>query len=308
MGNRAVGKTSVLKHAELLTDSERPQRYLPLFWDLQGTASSQELHQDFADLLEDCGERLQAHGIDWADIRDDDLFRSLGRLCRQLRARQMTLLLLCDEVEELLELRESSPGLLSKLRRALQSQEGIRTVMASSNRLWELAEHDGDTSPFLHGLAPPIYLGSLDEDAARGLVLQEQSPCPSAMDAEQASRIATHCGHHPFLLQLMSARLLGSATFEEASQAVATDPAVNFLFEIDMALLSPLHQEVLARLAERDGGTASAELAEASDETSIHGALLHLSKVGMTEAMAEDRFTVSGTVLRRWLRERSGRL
>jgi hypothetical protein len=66
----------------------------------------------------------------------------------------MSLLLLCDEVEELIKLHGKDASLLRKLRHAMQSREDIRTVLASTIRLWSLADHEEDTSPFLHGFTP----------------------------------------------------------------------------------------------------------------------------------------------------------
>ena len=147
LGTRRVGKTSLLKQLEYLTASSPERGYFPVLWDLQGSEDPAELHLDFGDALLDAEERMEEIGIDLADVEDDDLFVSLGKLRRKLRSKRLKLLLLCDEVEELIKLNEKAPALLRKLRRALQSREGIRSVLASSIRLWALAEQRDDTSP-----------------------------------------------------------------------------------------------------------------------------------------------------------------
>ncbi len=176
LGTRRVGKTSVLKQLELLTAEPSERGYLPLFWDLQGAEEPDELHLDFNDALLDAEERLDRVGIALRDVEAEDLFTSLARLCRQLRSRRLKLLLLCDEVEELIHLQQKEPALLRKLRRAMQSREDIRSVLASTIRLWVLAERDEDTSPFLHGFTPPLYLPSLADKEARELVHQVGLP------------------------------------------------------------------------------------------------------------------------------------
>lgn len=240
LGARAIGKTSLLKHLEFLTTTS--ERYFPLFWDLQGTVEPEDLHGDFHAAVADAEDRLHGLGIRLEEVTADDFFASLGLLRRALRARGLTLLLLWDEVEELIHLHAQSPPLLRKLRRALQSQEGIRTVMASGPRLWKLADQRDDTSPFLHGFAPPLCLGPLRDDAARGLVRQGLIEA----DDETVEEILRRSGNHPTLLQILSARTLELGDLERATESVAADPTVRFFFAVDFDLLTPAEREALA--------------------------------------------------------------
>jgi DNA-binding winged helix-turn-helix (wHTH) protein len=245
LGTRAVGKTSLLKHLEFLTANDPESRYFPLFWDLQGSAEPADLDSDFSAALADAEERLSGLGIPLADVAADDLFVSLGCLRRALRAKGRTLLLLWDEVEELIHLHAQSPALLRKLRRALQSQDGIRTVMASGPRLWKLADQRDDTSPFLHGFAPPLYLGPLRDEAARGLVVQGLP----RTDAAAVDEILRRSGNHPTLLQMLCARTLELGDLESATESVAADPTVRYFFAVDFDLLSPPERDVLLHLS-----------------------------------------------------------
>jgi DNA-binding winged helix-turn-helix (wHTH) protein len=239
LGARAIGKTSLLKHLEFLTT--KSERYFPLFWDLQGTVEPEDLHGDFRATLADAEDRLSGLGIRMEEVAADDFFASLNLLRRALRTRGLTLLLLWDEVEELIHLHAKSPALLRKLRRALQSQEGVRTVMASGPRLWKLAEQRDDTSPFLHGFAPPLCLGPLRDDAARGLVRQGLMQA----NAGTVEEILRRSGNHPTLLQMLSARTLELGDLERATESVAADPTVRFFFAVDFDLLTPAEREAL---------------------------------------------------------------
>jgi DNA-binding winged helix-turn-helix (wHTH) protein len=247
LGARAIGKTSLLKQLEHLTANDPGSRYFPVFWDLQGSVEAAALPGDFLAALADAEERLSGLGLRLEDFVADDFFVSLGRLRRALRAAGRTLLLLWDEVEELIHLHAESPALLRKLRRALQSQEGIRTVIASGPRLWKLAEQRDDTSPFLHGFAPPLYLGPLDDEAARRLVRQG----PLAAADGTIEEILRRCGNHPSLLQMLCARLCDLADLadpdglERATAAVAADPTVRFFFAVDFDLLTPPERAAL---------------------------------------------------------------
>src|SRR4029077_2998561 len=98
---------------------------------------------------------------------------------------------------------------------------------ASGPRLWKLAEQRDDTSPFLHGFAPPLYLGPFDDAAARALVHR------SVGDAGPVDEILGRCGNHPSVLQLFCARYAELGDLERATQAVAADPTLCFLFSVD---------------------------------------------------------------------------
>lgn len=285
LGSRAIGKTSLLKQLEYLTANDREARYFPLFWDLQGSVEPDDLNADFLAALADAEDRLATLGLRLEEVRAEDFFDSLGRLRRALRARGRTLLLLWDEVEELIHLHARSPALLRKLRRALQSQEGIRTVIASGPRLWKLAEQRDDTSPFLHGFAPPLYLGPLHDEAARGLVRRCES------DAVIVDEILRRCGNHPSLLQLFCARAAESRDLEQATESVAADPTLHFFFAVDFDLLLPMEQEVVMALAR--GETRGPE---------NDAALLHLERLGWVRRTAGTTREIASPILRRWLR------
>ena len=141
LGTRRIGKTSLLKQIEYIAETSPDRGYFPVFWDFQGAETPAELHLHFTDALLDAEDRLERIGVGLEDVEAEDLFISLGRLRRQLRSRDLRLLLLCDEVEELIKLHRIAPSLLGKLRRAMQSHEDTRSVLASTIRLWALAEH-----------------------------------------------------------------------------------------------------------------------------------------------------------------------
>lgn len=297
LGTRAIGKTSMLKQLEYLTTSvttsmtaSGERGYFPIFWDLQGSVEPDALNEDFLAALADAEDRLEALGVRLEDVKGDDLFASLGRLRRALRAQGRTLLLLWDEVEELIHLQAKDPALLRKLRRALQSQEGIRTVMASGPRLWKLAEQRDDTSPFLHGFAPPLYLGPLRDEAARKLVGRA-----CAFDDGRIERILRSCGNHPSLLQMVCARACETGDLERALESVGTDPTIRYFFAVDFDLLTSAEQEVALALARSETGLDPA-------------ALLHLQQLGWVRRSGEDRLDqmeIASPILRQWLREKA---
>lgn len=257
LGTRRVGKTSLLRQLEHLAWNAEPRRYFPLFWDFQGSEQPEDLHDGFRDALLDALDRLDQLGIALTAVEDADLFTSMGRLRRELAARNLSLLLLGDEVEELVAVQERSPRFLRRLRRAFQSPENIRTVLASTIRLWLLATTETTTSPFLHGFTPPLPIRGLTDEEATALIRQSnlQEPFRPAVDDQAAAVIRERCNNHPYLLQLLSERFLEVKNLDQAIEDVASDPMVSFFFAADLGMLDSSGRRILETVAA--SGTAT---------------------------------------------------
>ena len=304
LGTRRIGKTSLLKQLEYIADGSRERRYLPLFWDFQGTASPDELHLNFTDALLDAEDRLAAIGITVSEVEADDLFVSLERLRRLLRRKELGLLLLCDEVEELIGLHQQDPTLLRKLRRAMQSRDDIRTVLASTIRLWELAYQKHDTSPFLHGFTPPLYIERFSDREARSLIEQahlapEQRPVFEDHDVEA---ILGRCDNHPYLVQLVCKRYLESGNFDDTIEHVATDRMVSYFFSVDFDMLSDVEQSVIRTIAAQATCTQAVLNDElALDADALSGTLRRLESLGFIRGDDAGEFALANYFFRRWL-------
>jgi tRNA A-37 threonylcarbamoyl transferase component Bud32 len=306
LGTRRIGKTSLLKQLEHITSTSSARGYFPIFWDFQGASDPEELHLNFNDALLDAEERFEEQGIRVADVEEDDLFTSIGHLRRRLRAKALKLLLLCDEVEELIKLNREEPALLRKLRRVMQSHEDIRSVIASTIRLWELAEQKADTSPFLHGFTPPLYIQTLTDEEALDLIRQENLPEKTRpiLDMEIAERIRQSCDNHPYLIQLVCKRYQETADLEETLEQVANDQMVSFFFSVDFDLLTETERNILRLIAEQSAATSDSIQASLADETdSLRGFLQRLESLGLIRRDRERRFVLVNTFFRRWLQQ-----
>jgi len=305
LGTRRIGKTSLLKQIEFIAETSRDPRYMPIFWDFQGADTPEELHLNFADALLDADERLERAGIKLEDVEAEDLFVSLERLRRQLRARRMKLLLLCDEVEELIELQRKDSSLLRKLRHAMQSREDIRTVLASTIRLWALADHKEDTSPFMHGFTPPLYIERFSNQEARSLIEQthfDPGQRPQFADGV-VEAIESHCDNHPYLVQLVCKRYFETGGLEEAIEQVATDRMVSYFFSVDFEMLSEVEGNIIRIIARQSGATSDAIREECSlDPDVLEGSLRRLENLGFIRRGKERRFELANYFFRRWLR------
>jgi hypothetical protein len=307
LGTRRIGKTSVLKQIEYVTSSNADLGYFPLFWDLQGSENSEELHMGFNDALLDVDDRLDALGIRTNEVETDDLFRSISTLRRRIRSKGLKLLLLCDEVEELIKLHEQQPSLLRKLRHAMQSTKHVRSVLASTIRLWALARHDDEnTSPFLHGFTPPLYIHALSDADATALIRQANLPSDSRprIDEEGAEVIRSHCDNHPYLIQLVSKRYLEFGDLEESIEQVATDPMVSYFFSVDFAMLSPIERQIIQTIAERTESTSESIQGELPVESDTLIGMLHrLRDLGYIRRNEQRRFVLVNYFFRRWFKE-----
>jgi DNA-binding winged helix-turn-helix (wHTH) protein len=305
LGTRRIGKTSLLKQLEHLAVASPEHGFFPVFWDLQGADRPDDLHSDFSEALLDTEERLHGAGIRLDEVRSDELFESLGRLRRALRGANLRLLLLCDEVEELIHLNRDDPALLRKLRRAMQSREGVRSVLASSSRLWQLAEEGGDTSPFLDGFTPPLYLGALTDEEARELIRQTGLPTASQPEFSDldVERIRSSCGNHPYLMQLVCRRAVDLGDLEGAIEQVSTDRSVGFFFSVDFELLSVTDRAVLRLLAERSELSHDTLRDELAEHAALAASLDVLLRLGLIGERSGGGFHITNEFFRRWLRE-----
>lgn len=294
VGTRRRGKTSLLKQLEHLAAAEASHRFVPVFWDLEGTDDDSALASSFEEALFDAEPRLEEVGLSLSEIVDDDLFRMLGTLRRRLSAAGSSLLLLCDEAEELLNIASASEATIRRLHRALLAHEGMRTVLASGPRLWDLAS-GSKTSPFLDGFLPPLYLGPLKPPSARALVLQNQlsGVARPELSDEVVESICHWGGGHPFLLQLLSKRVVELGSVDRGVAAIVADRSVTTLFEIDLELLDDRQREILDTLTQQKKGPGI--------ENTDSAAVLELEQLGLIGASESGRFGIALPLFENWL-------
>lgn len=307
LGTRRIGKTSLLRQIESLT-APAGSGWLPLFWDFQGANDTPHLHRGFREALLDAEETLERAGIDRAALAGEDVFESLGRLRRSLRASGLRLMLLCDEVEELIAVDRKDPDALPRLRHAMLSQADMRTVMVATIRLFELADSRGDTSPFLHGFAPPVTIGRLADEEARALVRQDHLPpaLRPSFPAEVVEEIRTRCDNHPYLMQLVCKRHHEIRDLTEAVEQVATDPMVSYFFAADFAMLTAGERDAIRILSDcRAADSNSIQGRLSIEPDSMRGILHRLEQLGYVRRNEDRRFELANEFFRRWFRERA---
>ncbi len=264
IGNRRIGKTSLLRQLEKLALDEG--RLVPIFWDMQGADSFATLGSYLSDAVQERLDQLVALGLPAEAAGEENLFVLLPMLRRAARSTGRPALLLCDETEVLIPLARSEPEAAQRLHAELTRGGGLRVVAASTRRIYDLHEvcRSWPTSPFLAGFDMSQMLGGLDRPSAMALVTQAQSEEPVRVDPAVAEAICDLTNCHPYLIQLLCSRVFqtdGSLRPVEPGD-LTVDPLLAGFFANDFGLLSPAEQ-ALVWMVHEQGPVADVALADA---------------------------------------------
>ena len=220
VGARRLGKTSLLKELEYRVHQSSQSPWAPLYWDLEGSADARGLADSLLGSIEDSEAYRRAAGIAVEDVEGLSVTEMLTALVRRTLRSGFKLLILIDEAEELLTVLRQDPVVLPRLRRIFQKGPDLRVVLTSTRRLARVDQAALDTSPFLQGFSPPLYLTPLQPEDARALLARGR------FASEDVERILERTGGHPFLVQLIASRL-----FESQDVTATLEPTERFVLE-----------------------------------------------------------------------------
>ncbi|MFQ5627933.1 MAG: protein kinase [bacterium] len=248
-GMRRVGKTSLLKQVEYLTlQPEYCQRFISLFWDMQGGGDLDGFRESLLESIEDAGDRFAAIGTSIEKLEELSLFEIIRALRRDAEKHNLTLLLLCDEAEELLNLEKNNPEALPRLRRTLQRGENLTTILTATKRLMLLeSTMPSQTSPLLHGFVPPVYIGKLDTAEAEKLVGR------GTFSKKNAQEMLQKTNRHPFLLQVLCRKTFESSNLATAIEEMIADDMISQFLAVDFACLNEKEKDILAHILDTEG-------------------------------------------------------
>jgi hypothetical protein len=297
LGARRLGKTSLLKELEYRVQQNAQSPFVPLFWDLQGSADARGMADSLLGSVEDSESFRRATDISVEDMEGMTVPEMLTTLVRRTVRSGWRLLLLVDEAEELLTIARTDPSALARLRRVLQKGPELRAVLTSTRRLARIDETlQVATSPFLQGFIPPLYLTPLQDAETRALLER------GGFSAEETGTIIERTGNHPFLVQLLASRLFENRNLPAILDQLAADEMVANFFSVDFQTLDPSERLVLEEVA-RTPGVRQAEIGEATrlhDET-LDGLLYGLRMLGYIAA-DQGQHRLSNWFFERWLR------
>jgi RNA polymerase sigma-70 factor (ECF subfamily) len=303
LGTRRVGKTSFLKQLELRAcepGADGP-RFVPLYWDLEGSRDVVGLRDSLLESIEAVPERFTGLGVVPAAIEPLDLFGILRTLKRQARAAGVRLLLLCDEGEELVQIERSAPETLPRLRRVFQEGESIRTVLAATKQLFQLERGaTPETSPFLHGFVPPLHLGRFTDEEAAAIARQGGFP------DDVVRAVLERTDNHPFLLQLVCKRLFEGGNLPEVAEEIASDEIVTHFFAVDYESLTPTERQIVLHVAQTHSASSQDLGGRLGLTTSQAGTLVHgLQQLGFIRHQG-GLGGIPNWFFERWLRQEHG--
>jgi len=305
VGTRRIGKTSLLHQLELLAAAG--DRYVPLFWDMQGCASFECMGGYLGDAVRDHPERFEPLGMTDAMLDEGDPLILLGTLRRLVRRAGRELLLLGDETEVLISAAKDEPEAAQRFHRLLTGGVGLRVIFASTRQIYRMHDVccDWPTSPFLSGFDMSQTLGSLEPKAAEALITQTQAPEGGQVDvaAEVVEAITGATNNHPLLLQLLCSRLFQDDRTLRLpdDEDLRVDPILAGFFEHDFRQLTQTDRRIVLAV-HRAGPTEQADLKDISGDNAAELALRvdNLEALGYLRCSA-DRVTVGNLFLASWL-------
>jgi hypothetical protein len=306
IGTRRVGKTSLLRQL----DQQGRRHYLPIYWDMQGCMTADDMRDELLFALEDRADRLERLGVVPGALAGEDAANILRKVCRQAEKKNVRILLLIDEPEALIAITRNEPAAVQRLRAAFQRPANLRVVMASTKTLSQLHDltRDWPTSPFLYDFAP-LYLNGLEKEDAEKLI-QQQQRYPVRVSGDTIRRIHLYTGDHPYLLQWLCYQLYrpDHSLRPPRKQDIVVDAMLASLFRLQFDHLSPTERRILMFLAEKSNDVESIARAVGKSANQIRRYLYVMTQLGYTRQADSSRYAVGNFFLHRWLADNLGSL
>lgn len=303
VGNRRMGKSSFLRQLEFLTADG--QTYVPLYWDMQGSTNAEDLAAELLYAVEDEEERFRKINVDFQLLRSMDAVGIIRLLRRNARNAGKRLLLLCDEAEALLKLAENDPDNLARLRRVLQSANGLRVVLAATKVLSRINNLtiEWETSPFLFGFGLRNLAG-LDDEATAALIRHTQDPVMVQVPDAQVQEISIATGNHPFLTQILCSRLfLDTGILRPLTpEDLSLDSTLSDYFQNDFRWLSPGERQVLLSIAAGNRNIVAIASDTGLSSADVQDFVYSQERLGKIR-MSADGLMPANEFLRRWLEQ-----
>lgn len=225
--------------------------------------------------------------------QENDGFALLEEAAWQAEAQGMTLCLLCDEAEGLLDF---DAPFLRRLRGLVWGPSQLRTMFASAKNLSQLDDlcQQWHTSPFLNNFPPPLYLTGLDDAAAAALIRQTQSDTPLPVPDETIMAIEQHTGNHPYLVQWLCHRLWeknhNPTTWTITANDLQPTGQLARRLQMDFDYLSDPERRILHAVVSKE------PLPDDIDSDYVRG----LTRLGYLRSI-DDTYAIGNTFLENWL-------
>ena len=283
VGNRRIGKTSLLRQLEMIALAE--EGAIPLFWDMQGSDNYLRLGQYLSDAVNEYCERFEPLRLPPSVLHEEEPVALLSALRRAAVRAGRDILLLCDETEVLIKIARAEPEAVQRMHRELTCGAGLRVVATSTQSIYELHDvcRQWPTSPFLAGFDLSQALSSLTPHSARSLITQAQNPEPIHAPPEVIEAISESTNNHPYLIQLLCSRLFNEEGWLRplVEQDLEVDPVLRGFFGVDFRSLTPVDRRIL-RVVHKAQVVDESSIVEAAggESTELRRRIHNLERLG----------------------------
>lgn len=232
LGNRRVGKTSLLRQMEWHCKRQTWPGVKALYWDLQGAGSLEGLKETFLEALEDAEDLCDELDIDIDDLEDLKFSEIINKFRRKVKNSEADhLLLLMDECEELVDIAKQDAAVMATFRK-LTHARGLNLVLAGSLRLMDLDETQARTSPFLPDYLPPLLLTPFSQEECVQLLTDK------GLTVEVAQTIFHLSFGNPHLVQVMGEHMERLGDMELVLTALVRDKVCHYFFQSNFQCLT----------------------------------------------------------------------
>jgi len=236
LGNRRIGKTSLLRQIEYLCKKEA-LGYTPLYLDFQGAGDEEGLKMAFLEALDEQEDCADALGLDLDALETKSLSNFLFHIKRSLKRSQLQILFLIDEAEELVDISHGNPQVLSILRKFFHGDSKISVFLTSSYVLHEVKE-PSRTSQFIQEFLPPIPLFPFSQEETIEFLV---SKALTKEDAEEIFRISLG---NPYMVQNLGEKTLEMG-LDKAFEELLHSKFFNYFFDSNFNCLPQFLREGL---------------------------------------------------------------
>ncbi|MCB1049626.1 MAG: hypothetical protein KDC71_03425 [Acidobacteria bacterium] len=235
LGNRRVGKSSLLRQIEWLCDQKHWAGIHALYWDFQGAGSSEGLKESLLECLESKSQILDAFDLDIDDLEKYSFPELLTKIRRRFKGKGQFVFLI-DEVEELVDISQREPQTLGALRK-IQEPGSLSLIITGSRRLMELDESGALTSPLLPDFLPPLLLGPFQETETQQMLAAGKIPQETAHQIHQLTFGNPHLTNH------LAERYLQLGSLDLATKSIMQDKVLNYFFQSNFSCLPHRYME-----------------------------------------------------------------
>jgi len=159
-----------------------------------------------------------------------------------------------------------------------------------------------DTSPFLHGFIPPIFLTRLENQEAERLIRL------GGFDGGIIKEIMEKTYNHPYLIQLICKRLFDTGDLQKVIEEVSLDDMIAHFFSVDFQYLDQKEKEILLHILQNKNLLLpDLETRIATPKEQLIKVLYQLMQLGYVK-QANEYYAISNYFFEKWLEQEKEKL